>query len=89
MGWTKCSAVTITLKGDPKTVLETVKKEAKKNEITITGDEKKGAMQHKTKAVKGTYAVAGQKVTIKMEENLFGPICSIINSEVKKWFAGK
>lgn len=89
MGWTKCSAVTITLKGTPKDVLEIVKKEAKKNDVIISGDDTKGDMKHKTKAVKGSYTVSGQKVTIKMEENLFGPICPIINSEVKKWFAGK
>lgn len=89
MGWTKCSALTITLKGTPKDVLEAVKKEAGKNEITISGDDKKGSMTHKTKAVKGTYSVSGQKLTIKMEENLFGPLCPVINSEVKKWFSGK
>ena len=89
MGWTKCSALTLTLKGTPKDVLEVVKKEAKKNDVVITGDEKKGSMTHKTKAVRGNYTVAGQKLTIKMEENLFGPVCGVINSEVKKWFAGK
>jgi hypothetical protein len=89
MSWTKCTAITITLKGTPKDVLESVKKEAKKNDVIITGDDKKGDMKHKTKAVRGTYSVSGQKLTIKMEETLFGPICGVINSEVKKWFAGK
>lgn len=89
MSWTKCSAVTITLKGDPKTVLDSAKKDAKKNDVIIAGDAKKGTIKHKTKAVKGVYSVSGQKLTIKMEEDLWGPVCKWLNAEVKKWFEGK
>jgi len=89
MGWEKCKAITITLKGEPKAVLDLVKKEAAKNDVIITGDEKKGEMKHKSKDVKGTYSVAGKKLTIKMEEGIWYASCDQVNAEVQKWFKGK
>lgn len=85
----KCKEIKITIKGNPKKVLDDVKKLAAKNDIVITGNEVKGSMKHKKVDVKGTYTVKGQEVTIKMEENSWIVSCDQVNKGVKDFFKGK
>ncbi len=85
----KCKEIKITIKGNPKKVLDDVKKLAAKNDIVITGNEVKGSMKHKKVDVKGNYTVKGQEVTIKMEENSWIVSCDQVNKGVKDFFKGK
>lgn len=89
MGWKSCKPMTITLKGEPKKVIEEIKKAAAKSGTVFTGDEKSGKMVHKAKSVRGVYKITGKKITIAMQEDNFWVDCEYVNKLVKEWFKGK
>ena len=89
MAWTKCKTVTVTVKGDVAKVLNQVKKEAKGNDIEISGNEKSGTLRHKSVDVKGTYTVNGNKIDISMMEDSMWVSCERIENGIRDWFKGK
>lgn len=85
----KCPSVSVTLKGEPATVLDEVKKLGAKNNVIISGDATKGTIKHKSIGVSGTYSISGKKVTIAMVDDTFLIDCRKLNEMVLAFFDGK
>jgi len=76
----------VTFKGDIAKVLDSVKKETKKDGVEFNGDENKGTFHVKKPDIKGSYTVSKQKINFNIADHPWYASCSAIEDKVNDFF---